>query len=341
MISFNALFHSLTAEDYISFSSLDDYDSSEKGRCVCWDYGDNGYFASGTMNSSKGTIVYSWNGTDTIGEAESVNTSSAVNALEFDSGGNYLFTTPTNSSLLKAYSWNGSDTLTEVESVSTTMTYAERISVTSDNSFVALAGSSASQGVEIFSWNGSDTLTEVENANPGSTAASIDWNSDDTQLAVGANGGTQEITIYSWNGSDTLAEIETVNLSASYVRGMKWSSDDSYLFVGADDDLIVYSWNGSDTLTQIDSVSVGSGYTIREIDVYDDKHIVVAKGKTKATQEVMDAYYFNGTSLIEKDNVTLNAYGMLGVRFNNNGSQVACAVYDETNVTVRVYSTGL
>lgn len=335
--------------DIFDLTNVEDVGSSGDGFIARFSPNGNYIAVAGNM-TNKQIIIYSWNGSDTLAEVETVNVGATIYNLAWSINGNYLaiceYNDSTNSVVV--YSWNGSDTLTSVETAAVTGG-AEFPAWHPDGDYLAVTTWNTSKSIIVYSWNGSDTLAEVESINTGSAEYSCAWSNDGNYLAVAGPKASNQLVIYSWNGTDTLTSVETYNMSGGNGITPCWFSDDSYLCISGaaatSKDVYVFSWNsGTTTLTLKDSLSIGGVDGSTGIALHNDKHIALGLDYTApASQEIVRLYEFDTDceKLIFKDSFTKNTEAANKLAFNSTGTYIAVPVDDDsaakTLVMLKVY----
>lgn len=301
------------------------------------------FISVGSNTASNQLSVWSWNGSSTIANVETLNIGSDVPAAKWHSNGNYLaaiISNATNS--VTIYSWNGTDTLTPVETVNIT-NGASYCDWHPNGNYLAVTNYNTSAAIKVYSWNGTDTLTEVETINISQAAYYCRWSNDGNFLYVGSAYANKGISIWSWNGTDTLTEAASYNLAdltAHYGRRAVWYSDDSYIFIGRSEltaGIYVFAWNGSNTLTF--KQAINAGYWGLGIDLFADKYLIAGLGSAgSATDSFLRLYTFNkdDEELTEKDTLSYTANGINSLVFSKSGKYLAIGMFTETNITLRI-----
>ena len=245
----------------------------------CWSKNGN-YLFAGLHDYTK---AYSWNGSNTLTEVESLTTSSIgrVNWISSDSDSSFLAIS--GNSGIKILSWNGSDTLAEVESVA--LTSVVGLAWSSDDSYLAVASNTTNKQIIIYSWNGSDTLTEVESIDTGVNGYGVCWDAGDDFLFATCHEAS--VRVYSWNGSDTLTSVTTGSLTTGstctrnplFYNNSLIAQEFHYGTTPTSSSIMrAFSWNGSNTLTSISTVdsttdgAMGTGWSS------DHKYVGIGSG---------------------------------------------------------------
>lgn len=348
MITHSAFFSSnLATPAPINLNSVETIDSTGNAYTSQFNPVSDGFIATcGTM-TNKQVIVYSWNGTDTLAEVETVNTGNTTVGMDWHPDGDFLawneIGDSTNS--LNVYSWNGSDTLASADVVAITGGAGSACHWHPNGNFIAVNKVGAPQVIQVYSWNGTDTLTLAEEQAYSNDIYDMQWSPSGSFLAVVGTDANNEIQVYSWNGSDTLAFVDDYDMGGVSATHVVWSSDNSYLFVSDTDGgdpgtLWAFGFDGTN-ITLADSISNGTK-GIRGIALYNDQYIATGIDRgSAASQVVLELYSWTvGTeTLTLVDDYTTNARGMNMINFNSTGTYIACpTLTSSTSVTVRMIS---
>jgi WD40 repeat protein len=332
----------ITKPKKISRPSLTDVTSGNSGgNAYGVDFHPNSNFiAVNGVSTNKELAVWSWNGSTTIAEVETVNLgSNSYCTSTWHPNGNYLAVSIYNATgSVQVYSWNGTDTLTQVATLN--VSEAKDIAWHPNGNYLALSTYNTAAAVKIYSWNGTDTLTEVENLNTGVGSRDLKWSPSGNYLYVGSTLANKQIAVYSWNGTDTLAEVAAYNLTSDYAGKAAWSSDEAYLFVPTTPvakTLLSFAFDGSSlTLKQ----TINAGQNGQQCVLWNDRYLALAAANAASpgTAAYLKLYKFNRATetLTEIDTLSYDGSGLLGIDFQSNGRYLAMGAYGITNKTVFV-----
>jgi WD40 repeat protein len=213
---------------------------------------DGRYFAF-TQETANFLRVYAWNGSNLSLEG-AIAVGGTPLGLDWHPDGRYIACNDATADLVKIYEWD--ETSLSLKTSIASGAYAFGVRWSLDGKYLGVSSLADGSKAELFiyGWDG-DTLTLLDSKELGTGAPEhlydIDFHPDGTCIAISAyldGVSHEEIRVYSWNGSNLSASpISTANLADSS-RGLKWSSDGTYLAaaVNANDyEVYVFEWDGS------------------------------------------------------------------------------------------------
>lgn len=336
----------ITKPKKISRPDLTNVTSGNSGNLAfqCEFHPNNNFIAVVGESTSKQLAVWSWNGSTTVSEVETIDAGSWLNSVSWHPNGNFLATAEYNDSTnsIVVYSWNGTDTLTAVETAAITGG-ATGCKWSPNGNFLATGSYNTSESINVYSWNGTDTLTLVETINLGVWNFAALWSPDGNYLAACPYNTTKDLIVYSWNGSDTLTEVASYNTSGSgvafYTPRWLYSGANTYISFagnGSTQSVITLLFNGS-TLTLKDTQNLGAG--ARGLALWNNRYLAVGLNYgDAASQQVLRLLKWNPSteSYTSVDTMTYTAGAACVCDFQANGRYLAVPMSYESGVTFRV-----
>lgn len=336
-----AALYAVIADEYIGSLTLTAVTDADSGGTnigtACW-HPDGNYICAG--DQSNYIKVYSFDGT-TLTEVESINLGAYARSTSWSHSGTYVAVGSTLSSeQLKVYSWNPSTEELTIVDTYNVGDVVNSVEWNHNDTYIIVACEMANKQVSAYGFNGS-TLTQSANYDTGVDAFAARWSSDSSQVAIGLeSSANKELRVLSWNGSNSLSKIADLEIGG-LIFELCWSVSEDYIFTAgnvATKQLAAYSWNGTNTLAEVETVNIGlSGYGVTKV----NNNIIFGTISSASTTEYLKAYVWDegAETLTYNCGITTTSKGNLSCVSSPNGAYIVSSAYEETDVTINLYST--